>query len=200
MEAAIKDFQDWLLTLPPITRPEYYGIFDQSTGKLIEVRPDYLIEPSITNKIKITDDIADSIFSGKTSLSSYVVDFTTASLEIIEIKFLNTIDDVLHRIIDKQWSDYEDPDVLLIYDRKLKSLKIRLSQKYYNGRKVHWDGSTEMSYLITDYNDPNIPYEMFKLTLDDIIDKEFIIENLNLPKNFSIYTRRLFKQYMIEVL
>jgi hypothetical protein len=55
-----------------------------------------------------------------------------------------------------------------------------------------------MNFLITEYNDPNILYEMISLTVSDLVGKTKIIKNLTLPDRYSIYSRRVFKNYVVE--
>ena len=54
-----------------------------------------------------------------------------------------------------------------------------------------------MDFLITEYNDPNEIYQMFSIKINELIGKNKIIKNLNYD-TFSVYTRRLFKNYVIE--
>jgi hypothetical protein len=160
------------------------------------------------NKISIDREIAESVFEGKTTLNSYVVDLTSANLEFIEIQMLTKIDDVLHRVIDKRWTDVIDNDVFLTYNKTVNCLTIELAKKYNGTRevagvqskKVHWTGSTEMLFLLTNYNDPNYLIRSISITLDQLVDQKKIIADLVLPDKFSVYTRRLFKNYIIEEL
>ena len=64
-------------------------------------------------------------------------------------------------------------------------------------RKIVWDGDTEMQFFITEYNDPNLLFEVVTVKINDLIGKYISIEGINYPK-FSVYTRRLFKNYMID--
>ena len=54
-----------------------------------------------------------------------------------------------------------------------------------------------MSFLITDYNDPNILYKMVSLTVSDLVEKKKIFKDIELPDRFSVYTRRIFKNYVL---
>jgi hypothetical protein len=206
MEDTLKDFDTWIETLPPIT-VEYYVIFDPTTGKITGIYPDHAAT-EIKNKILIDTDIAESVFEGKITLNSYMIDLTSDNLEFIEIQTLNKIDDVLHRVVDKQWTNKIDNDVFLTYDRTQSIFIVELAKKYNGTRivedvqskKVHWTGSTEMLFLLTAYNDPNYLNYSISVTLDELIEKKKVIDNIVLPKKFSVYTRRLFKNYIIEEL
>jgi hypothetical protein len=206
MEAALKDFEDWVATLTPV-ETSYYAIFDTDSGKVTAIYPDHAAA-DINNKISIDREIAESVFEGKTTLNSYVVDLTSANLEFIEIQMLTKIDDVLHRVIDKRWTDVIDNDVFLTYNKTANCLTIELAKKYNGTRevagvqskKVHWTGSTEMLFLLTNYNDPNYLIRSISITLDQLVDQKKIIADLVLPDKFSVYTRRLFKNYIIEQL
>ena len=204
MEEALNDLQSWLESLPVI-EIIYYAIFDSKTGQVTGIYPEHAAK-DIEHKILIDREIAESVIEGKTTLNSYVVDLTTADLEFIEIQTLTKIDDVLHRIVDKKWSLVLDNDIFLTYDRKNKTLTFELSIKY-NGTKavdntaskrVHWSGSTEMLFLITTYNDPNGLFYTATVTIDSLIENKKILTDVDLPVDFSVYTRRLFKNYVIE--
>jgi hypothetical protein len=196
MEAALKDFEEWMKTLT-IAEVRYHAVFDPSTGKVTGVYPDHST-PDTASKIEVDQEIAQSILEGTTTLDSYVIDMDSGNLELIELKSLTKIDDVLHRIIDEKWSDVEDADVRLISDRKNKKITIELSEKFYTTRKIYWNGNTEMCFLFTEYNDPNGLYEIVSLTIDQLFDKRSIELQLELPNEFSVYTRRIFKNYTIS--
>lgn len=195
MEAALKDFEDWINSLP-VQETKYYAAFEPETGKVTGIYPDYAAA-DIQYKIEVDESVANSVAEGSTNLLSYVVDLTTANLEFVEIKSLNKIDDVLHRIIDKKWSTITDPDVIICYSRNDKELSIQLSDKYIN-KKIHWNGMTEMLYLITDYNDPNGLLYNLSVTINELIGQRKIFREIEIPDEFSIYTRRLFKNYILE--
>jgi hypothetical protein len=195
MEAALKDFEEWVNSLP-IQEVKYYAEFDPDSGKVLGIFPDYAAT-DLKYKIEVDEFVANSVAEGTTSLMSYAVDLTTADLEFIEIKSLTKIDDVLHRIIDKKWSLIEDPDIILNYDRDAKTLTIELSEKYRH-KKIHWNGTTEMLYLVTDYNDPNGLRYNLSVTINELIGKQKVFENIEVPIDYSVYTRRIFKNYIIE--
>jgi hypothetical protein len=196
MEAALKDFEEWMKTLT-IAEIKYYAVFNTSTGKVTGVYPDHST-PDVVNKVEIDHETAQSILEGTTTLESYMVDVDSGNLEIIELKSLTKIDDVLHRIIDEKWSSVTDADVKLISDRKNKKIIIELSEKFYSSRKIYWNGNTEMCFFFTQYNDPNGLYEIVSLTIDQLFENRSFEINLELPKEFSVYTRRIFKNYTIK--
>jgi hypothetical protein len=128
-------------------------------------------------------------------------------MEIAETKTLNKLDDVLHRIPLIQYTDIAKPDVYLTYTAKSQTLKIQLSTEFggtktykdaNKQRKFVWDGSTVMDFLITEYNDPNLIYKMFSVKINDLVGKTVTVKNVSYD-NFSVYTRRLFKNYVIEL-
>lgn len=203
MEAALKDFEEWMASLP-VPEIQYYAAFD-SEGAVTGIYTALSAE-NIDNKIAIDREIAESVLSGKTTVQSYAVDLTSANLEFIEIRALTKIDDVLHRVVNKQWSTEVDNDVFLTYNRNDKCLIIELSSKY-NGsklvenvspKKIHWAGTTELSFLLSHYNDPNWLVSIVSVKLDELVNTQKIISDIELPVNFSVYTRRLFKNYVVE--
>jgi len=203
----IVDFDEWLANYKPI-EPEYVAVYDPQTGEVKSIGPVYAFENE-KNKIPVDKEIAESIIEGKIKISSCVIDINSNSLEIAEIKNIFKIDDVLHRIVDKKWSDIQKPEVCLTYNSKNKTLKIELSEEFggtkklpkkfqpIKTRKIIWDGDTEMTFLVTEYNDPNLLFDMFSVKINELVSKSKTIQDFEY-NNFSIYTRRLFKNYLIE--
>lgn len=203
----VMDFDEWLANYKP-KEIKYVAVFDPMTGSVKSVGPDHAFE-SETNKIYIDNETAESIIEGKIKIGSCMIDPTANTLEIAEIKNIFKIDDVLHRIISSEYSEIEKNDLYLTYDNANKTLTIELSEEY-NGtkklsekfqpvkkKKVIWDGDTEMDFLITDYNDPNVLFEMISVKINNLIDNSVVVKNIDY-KNFSVYTRRLFKNCVIE--
>jgi hypothetical protein len=203
----IIDFDNWLAEYVPL-EITYVAVFDPLTGSVISVGPSHAFENE-KNKISIDQETAESIIEGKIKINSCVIDLSANTLEIAEIKHIFKIDDVLHRIVDKKWSTLEKPELYLTYNSTKKFLKIELSEeiggtkklpkKFYpiHKKKIIWDGDTKMNFLITDYNDPNLLFEMISVKINDLIGKSKIFKELEY-KNFSIYTRRIFKNCVIE--
>jgi hypothetical protein len=196
MEAALKDFEEWMKTIT-VQQVTYYAVFDPSSGQILGVYPNHSC-PDTTSKILIDDDTAQLILEGKTNLNSYAVDITDGSLEIIETKSLTKIDDVLHRIVDQRWTEISDVDVHLSSDVRSNKLTISLSEKFYRSKKILWNGSTEMLFLITDYNDPNRLHDRIAVTVDQLFESKSLDYVVDFPKEFSIYTKRIFKNYVIK--
>jgi hypothetical protein len=66
-------------------------------------------------------------------------------------------------------------------------------------KRIHWNGDTAMDLYITDYNDPNILHNILKLHVSDLVDVPKIFYDITLPERFSIYTKRIFKHYAVEI-
>jgi hypothetical protein len=195
MEQELMDFDEWIKL--PSNQVEYFAKFNQENGSLLGIYPSHAAQ-DIVNKIQIDEDVAAQIASGKENLFSYQVDLPTKKLVKIS-KFsthsLIKIDDVLHRVIDKKWSKITDPDVVISYSKENKSLTFSMNNKY--SKNIIWDGETEMIFLVTDYNDPNVLMQMISIRAGDITEntKSFHIE---LPEKFSVYTRRILDKYIFE--
>ena len=199
----IEDFDKWLAEYKP---PEttYVAVFDPLTGKVQSVGPDYAFADQV-NQVPIDRELAQSIISAEIQIEKCLIDINSGKLEIAEIKTLIKLDDVLHRIVSSEYTDVTHPDIFLTYTSKTKTLKIQLSQEFGGTKKYQtnpkprnfvWDGNTVMDFLITGYNDPNEIYQMFSITINELIGKNKIIKNLNYD-TFSVYTRRLFNNYVI---
>lgn len=200
------DFDEWLKNFKP-AKPKYFAIYDNDNGSVTSICPESGLVDK-TNTIEIDDETAQLITEGKLSLGNCFVDFDSGEFQIAEIKVLTKIDDILHRIIEKKWASADlEEDFCITYNKEKKILRFELSSKY-NGtkvsssqskRKIRWDGSTIMTFLITDYNDPNYVHQIIKIKIDDLINdyKEFTISDT--PERFSVYTKRLFPNYVMDV-
>lgn len=204
---------DILNLFKDIEVPEYkfYASFDPKTGEVISVGP-YTSLEDLSNKIEIDSETAKLIIEGKIAMSLCFVDINSEFLEITETRPVFKIDDVLHRITDVKWANTEKFDIFITYSRKLNSLKFQLSEEYLGTkklskkfhpvrrRKIKWDGKTVVDFLVTDYNDPNIIHYTVSFKIEELIGKTITVKNLNLPDIFSVYTRRIFKNYVIKIL
>lgn len=190
MEEVI-DFDQWYLNHKIII--EYWAVYDPDTGKVKGIYPNESAEP-FKHKIKIDSEIAEDIGAGKILLSNCFVDFDSDTLEIVEIKSLLKIDDVLHRIIEKQWSNIENPDIIITSNGS--ELVFSMSEKAKGKKRIHYNGDTLMDFYITEYNDPNILLEKITIQLDNLIAQNKQIQ-FNYPRKFSVFTRRIFKKYVL---
>jgi hypothetical protein len=193
METLI-DFDAWLNNYP-VEAVTYEAVYDEITGRVISIGPSYAFQNE-KYKLPIDTDIAELVIEGKISISTCFVDIQNSVMEIAETKSVFKIDDVLHRIVSLEYAEFKNPDVILTYTNQ--SLTFALSDEYNGTRKINWDGETVMNFLITDYNDPNILYNMLSLKISDLVGKTVTVNNLDCPPKFSVYTRRLFKNYVIE--
>jgi hypothetical protein len=189
------DFDEWLANYKP---PElkFYAIFDTTSGAVTGIYPEHALAAETKNSVEIDHETAQLINEGKLKLNSCFVDMSSGSFEIAEIKNLVKIDDVLHRVVAKEWTDISDPDVTITHDVKSSTLSFELSKKYKT-RKIHWDGSTTMTFLITDYNDPNLLRNVIKFSIDELASAPQVKKVDQLEK-FSVYTKRLFPLYVLE--
>jgi hypothetical protein len=198
---------EFLLEFPEIPETKFVAIFDPETGRIISVGPDFAFE-NTEHKIEIDTALAESIISGETIIHDCFVDFYDYKVEIKQAVSLYKIDDVLHRITEKQFADFVDSDIYVMYNREYKELLIELTERFcgtksvtdqtnFRKQKMIWNGDTELVFYVTAYNDPHIIYETVILTVSDLIEKNYKI-TVDLPAKFSIFTRRLFKRYVME--
>jgi hypothetical protein len=197
------DFDQWYLNwTPPVI--EYVAVFDSQTGAVLSVGPSHAFVDE-KYKVPIDKETAESIISAEIKIDSCVIDINSNKLEVAEIRSVFKLDNVLHRIISMEYTNQKNLDVYLTYNLKNKSLKIELSTEFggtkvpvvpVKERRIVWDGDTEMNFFITDYNDPNVLYEIVSVRIKDLVGKSKIFKNIDYKK-FSVYTRRLFKNYVI---
>ena len=203
MEQKLMDFDQWIQNykLPLI---EFVAVFDPTTLAVTSVGPSHAFTDQ-KHKITIDQELAESIIKSEIKISNCVVDINSNTIEVAEIQNMYKIDDILHRIISSKYSDIEKPDIYLTHSKKNKTLKIELGKEFggtkhpkipYRQRNIIWDGDTVMDFYITEYNDPNLTLETVSVKINELVGKSKIIENISY-ENFSVYTRRLFKNYVI---
>jgi len=190
-----------------LTPLNYVAVFDKETGAVVSVGPEDAFL-GVDNKISVDRDFVDGVVDCSINIHNCFVDFYDFKLEIKETKTLNKIDDVVHRIPESKYVDYLDADIYASYNYCNKILSIELSERFGGTRplvekaskkqKMVWSGDTRMNFFITEYNDPHKLIHSISICLNDLIDKSFELE-LYLPQNFSIFTRRLFKKYIMEL-
>ncbi len=204
MEEEIIDFDQWIADYTP-KPPTYAATFDPETGAVKSVGPSFAFDKE-SYKIDIDSEIAEAILTGEMSIHKCVVDLDSNKLEIAEIQSVVKIDDLLHRISNIKLAKFKKPNVFLTHHKEEKILKIELSEEFggvrkldveTRKRKIIWDGDTEMVFLITEYNDPNMIFETISVKLDTLVGSSAIFRNFEY-ENFSIYTRRLFNEYVFE--
>ena len=65
-------------------------------------------------------------------------------------------------------------------------------------QKMIWNGETRMDFFVTNYNDPHQLLKNISISINDLIEKSVEVD-LQLPEKFSIFTRRLFKKYKMDI-
>lgn len=200
---------DWLFEPIEIPETKYVAVFDLDTGKVLGVGPEVAYAEK-ENKIEIDAQLAESIITNEISIHDCFIDFYDFKLEIKQVKSLYKIDDVLHRVSLKDFLEDRDADIFVVYNRDEKIFKIELTERFHGSRPVidrsnlkkqrmEWRGNVIMTFYLTSYNDPNILYEKIDIRISDLL-KDSYKKKIDLPENFSVFTRRLFKKYILEII
>ena len=187
-------FDEWIKTLE-VPEETYFFEFDND-GNVIALHPGQTVS-GIKNKIQIDNSIALAIYESGETLRHYKVDIVfgrVIKVNLSNITGLHKIDNVLHRVIDKRWSNITKPDIAIEYDKEELLLTFKINPLL---KTVEWQGDQDMVFLITEYNDPNILQEMISFNVNDLVKYPQRIK-VDLPKKFSIYTRRIFDKYTYE--
>ncbi len=204
MEKIEDFFED--IKMEPVT---YVAVFDEITGQVIAVGPSHAHSEE-KNKIKIDNEVAEMIIEGEINIFNCAIDLRDFSFELIERKLVSKIDDILHRVVDDEWSINDRPDIVISFDTEAKSFTFELTEEFggtyilpekyqpVTKRKVLWDGDTSLNFYFTDYNDPNVLYSKHSILLKDLIDSKISVNGLEFPERFSIYTRRVLKNYILK--
>ena len=163
----------------------YLAEFNPDTGEVLSVGPKSALQER-KHTIEIDNETAEDIIQGNIRIQSCFIDLREKTIEVSEVKQVHKLDDVVHRIISKKWSNIEKPDIYI--SNKNDSLVFYLTEEYggtyiqddkfqpVKKRKILWDGDTDLNFLVTDYNDPNILYKMITIKLNDLVGKEKIID------------------------
>ena len=198
--------EELILNFPPLKYKAEYNI---DTGVVLAVGSDHYFGDK-QNVVDLDQETAELIMEGKIKIHSCFVDLVNNELDITETKSIFKIDNVLHRIPEKKWCKVEKPDVYVSYNSKKKIIKFELSEEFkgtkklpkkfhpIKQRKINWNGDTEMSFMVTDYNDPNLLFEMISFKINDMVENSVTAE-IDVPEKFSVYTRRIFKNYVFEI-
>jgi hypothetical protein len=188
----------------------YMAEFDPVSGKILSVGPStaFINTP---NTMKIDQGTAEKIIEGEINIFNCAVDVRDMTFELIEKQTIVKMDDVLHRIMHKKWTIIDKPDIHLTVDTENGVIVVELTEEFYGTyrlsekyqpvikRKVIWDGDTVLNFYITAYNDPNILYSQYSILLKDLVGTEVEIKCGQLPEKFSIYTRRILKNYVLDI-
>jgi hypothetical protein len=187
-------FDEWIKTVE-VPEETYFFEFDE-VGNVIALHPGFAVD-NIKHKIQVDLDIALGIYEHGEMLGNYKVEITSGRIlkvNLASITGLNKIDDVLHRVIDKRWSNITKPDIAIEYNREDAVLTFKINPLL---KTVEWQGDQDMVFLVTAYNDPNILQEMISFNVNELVKYPHRFK-LELPKKFSIYTRRVFDKYTYE--
>ena len=149
MEKVI-DLEEWLKDIQ-IPIPDYYAIYDLSTGAVTGIYPEHSCQDKL-NKIKIDKELADSIFEGQIAMNNCYIDLDSETLEIVQISTLRKIDDILHRIVERKYGSTDFHDIIVRF--KDNKIHFELNEKI-RIKKTKWSGDTECRFLITSYKISN---------------------------------------------
>ena len=189
----ITDFDKWLQTL--VAEPvEYYAIYNPQTAEVIGIYPKNSAK-DIEHKVLIDLDLAESILEGKISLRSCFVDDVNDVLQVVQTQSVRKIDDILHRVVSKEFATFEEADLCVGFNPTSSKMIISLNEKIKR-KKVRWDSHAALRFLITEYNDPHKIIQVITTTLDDLYSNDQTFEYIGTDTLFSVFTSRVFKNYI----
>jgi hypothetical protein len=189
------DFDTWLSSFIQ-KEIEYYVIYNPKTLEVIGVYPDHAAN-DIEHKLKIDKETAEMFFDGKISLTSRIVDRIDDKLQLIKVDSLVKIDDVLHRIPDANYVKINNVDISIKFLSDKSLIKVQLSN-ITKKKKTKLGTDNRLKFIICSYNDPHIIYQTIDLMLDQLYDNDITIPYTGKSSLFSIFTARVFKNYIFE--
>jgi len=195
MEEVI-DFDTWIKNYVP-QEIEFYAIYDSESYQVVGIYPEVAAIEK-THKIKIDKELAEDIQNGIIKMNSCFVDVEAQELQIIEQNGIRKIDDIIHRIVENKFSTISKPDIIVTYNQLSQDITFMMS-KTLRSRKIKWPESTTMQFLVTSYNDPHIVFQTLTINLEELHRQDQTISYTGTGKRFSVYTRRLFKNYIFEI-
>lgn len=181
---------------------EFSAVYNPETLQIFKIAQTSFLQEHV-NLIPVDFDLAIKIIEGKISITKCFADLEKFSVEIIEQRSLEKLEDILHRIPEIEYSKYDLHDIVLIIrkDKIIFELNSELGGSYKQSKiqkKVSWKENIQMNFILTDYNDPHIIYNNFNFSLFELLGKPKIFSNIEFPQKFSIYTDRIFKSYVIK--
>ena len=191
----ITDFDKWLQTFvaDPI---EYYAIYNPQSAEVIGIYPRNSAR-EIEHKVLIDLDLAESIFEGRVSLRSCFVDEVDDILQVVQTQSVRQIDDILHRVVSKEFATFDEADLCITFNSELNTITLLLIEKLKR-KNIRWGNSTVLKFLITEYNDPHKVIQVITTTLENLYITDQTFEYIGTDKNFSVFTSRIFKNYIFE--
>jgi hypothetical protein len=189
------DFDTWLANYKPV-EPVYVASYDPMSGAVLAIGSETALAGE-NSKTAMDTELALSVLEGKLPIHRCYVDLDTKTVSIAEIKSIVKVNDVLHRIIESEYSLVSEHDIVVVYEKSSKKITIKSGKT--GNISSHWSADTPMSYYLTDYNDPNVVHKIVNITISDILSDPVIIDNIELPDRFSVYTKRLFRNYVLEI-
>jgi hypothetical protein len=190
----VTDFDTWIQNYTP-PDVSYWAIYNPETGEIIGIYPDSAAQEKL-HKIKIERDMAEDIMNGVIRMNTCFVDSESETIEIVERYGLRKIDDIVHRIPSNKYVTIDKPDISIVFNSSIKSLTFQMSDNL-KSKKVLWTDETNAQFLITAYNDPYQLLQQVTIKLDDLKEFPQTVIYTGEEKRFSIFTRRLFKKYIL---
>jgi hypothetical protein len=187
-------FDQWIKTVE-ILEETYFFEYD-ADGNVVALHPGPISDQA-KNKIQIDNSIALAIYDQGETLRHYKVDVISGRVikaSLASITGLRKIDDILHRVIDKRWTNITKPDISIEYNRQESLLTFNINPLL---KTMEWQGEQEMIFLITEYNDPNVLHEMISFNVNELVKYPQRVV-LKQQDKFSVYTRRIFETYTYE--
>jgi hypothetical protein len=191
----IVDFDKWLADYQP-AEIKYFAAYNPVEGTVSAIGSEIALAGE-SNKTLVDTELALKVLEGSLPIHRCYVDLNTKIVNIAEIKSIVKVNDVLHRIIESEYSLISEHDIVVTYEKTSKKFTIRSGKE--DSILSYWSADTPMSYYLTDYNDPNVVHKIVNITISDILSGPVIVDNIEIPDRFSVYTKRLFRNYVLEI-
>jgi len=207
VEDQLENFDEWLANFEYV-EPEYAAKYNTTTGTFISIGPASAFEGE-PNVIPIKKELLIDIDDGKVKMHQCVVDPFTQKINIISKTRSAEKELILYQIPVVRFGGAEISEVYLTYNKLTKVLDIELSQIYKGTkrffeqdqqRSLYIKPTTEINFFVCDKNDPHVIHKLIRFPIQEIVGNKKSIVIDNLPDKFSIYTKKVFKKYLLEII
>jgi hypothetical protein len=191
------DFDSWLAEYVP-KEIEYYAVYDPDTFLITGIYPSGPAQEK-PYKIKIENILAEEIINGSVNLSRLSIDLENQELVIKENYIFSNQNYNFYRI-DSKIENLVNVSLTIKYVNSERSIYFIPSDNLIKTKEKFVEYKKPCLFYITSENDPNILYDTIHLELDNLFSSKKLIFPLDTcGKKFSVYTKKIFKNYYLTI-
>jgi len=168
----------------------YYEVPENSrTGAIRAISPHKLNDWENMSFLKIPATLGANLVSGKESLFNWSVVFNERTLKMVLVETKQALPKACP--VNSIPQDQEDAEIIVSWDGT--NFKVTAPKVEYALDGVNLD------FFVTDEDEPYILHQHFGCQLIDAIDGNVTVAGINVPDEFSVYTRWLYERYQLVI-